>query len=466
MRASVWLARVWCMVLLVLVFGSPARANQSQRHVLDASINLGWVTETLAREGRTAANQADVALGMALAEAHVRAVVDLLRAPYQDLDFSGVLAALSRWDGATAGMSAAHAAAHIQQIQRHLREVVSVYFDARTQRLVWDGTCDSSFADVGFHFGRAHIAGLRGEADGMTGHLGNMRQAIRGGLQQDQLKLCGFGVPVDWDRVPVLRGDGSADGFWWSLVLIQAIALQAGRGGGTVGAVPAPLPSPVGLPPAPPPVATPLGSSAENAAPSCRHILEADAATGDGVYWLDPAGGDPFPAYCDMTRDDGGWTLYAIGADLPAGSERDEVTEPWGPMPQVLRQGRAEALVTVSTGLFRISDPAVERGFFIRDVRPLFDSGGIGGFGRGHVWATNADSVACATSYEQVRGAAMAATGAFDIDCESRGPGSHDCGTINGWILFHRGGTYDYDGQHPCSIGHGQSLGLVVRWVR
>ena len=257
MRASVWLARVCCSVLLVLVFGSPARANLFQRHVLDASINLGWVTETLAREGRTAANQADVALGMALAEAHVRELMSLLRAPYQDLDFSGVLDALLRWDGATSGVSAGHAAARVRGIHQRFRELLSVYFDARTQRLVRDGNCDSQFADVGFHFGRAHIAGLRGDADAMTGHLGNMRQAIRGGLQQDQLKLCGFGVPVDWDRVPVLRGDASADGFWWSLVLIQAIALQAGRGGGSVGSVPVPLPPPVGPPPAPTPPPTP-----------------------------------------------------------------------------------------------------------------------------------------------------------------------------------------------------------------
>ncbi len=293
-----------------------------------------------------------------------------------------------------------------------------------------------------------------------------MRQAIRGGLQQDQLKLCGFGVPVDWDRVPALAGDATANGFWWSLVLIQAIALQAGRGGGSVGGMPVPLPPPA-PPPAltPPPVAAPFGSSAENAAPTCRHILAAGAATGDGVYWLDPAGGDPFPAYCDMTRDDGGWTLYAIGAELPASAEQPSVTDPRGSQPQVLRQDRAEALAAVSTGLFRISDPALEQSFFIRDVRPLFASS-IGGFGRGHVWATNAGSVACATSYAQVRGTAMVATGTFDIDCESRGPGSHTCGTANGWILFHRGGTYDYDAQHPCSFGHGESQGLVVRWMR
>jgi hypothetical protein len=59
----------------------------------------------------------------------------------------------------------------------------------------------------------------------------------------------------------------------------------------------------------------PPGSDRDCPALSCAEALAVVPSATDGTYWLDPLGGSPWQAWCDMSTDDGGWTLLAVVSD-------------------------------------------------------------------------------------------------------------------------------------------------------
>ena len=111
--------------------------------------------------------------------------------------------------------------------------------------------------------------------------------------------------------------------------------------------------------------------------PSCNAIKLADPTSPDGIYYIAPArmNGPPQAVYCDMTTDNGGWTLvYKI-----AGQSTMMTTD--GFDPELLAECRQDLVLGVF-GCYGRTRGVIVRGFALG--QPL--DAAVGGGGRGRLF--------------------------------------------------------------------------------
>jgi len=83
-------------------------------------------------------------------------------------------------------------------------------------------------------------------------------------------------------------------------------------------------------------------------AASCQDVIDRGEDVGSGIYQIDPdgtGGSAPFDVYCDMTTEDGGWTLIAYWRNAPT------TRRSWG---QVVVAGNAMAPYSENAGLYPV----------------------------------------------------------------------------------------------------------------
>lgn len=213
MRGS---ARLYIVVVVlmmcVLLMPVSSMGDALQRHILDTCINLGWVEGVLLYEGRTTDNIAYLSGCMNNAAAHVYAVWENLRAPHVGVDVSGIYDRIYDWNGNTAGWYGDQVANY------YVNPIYTSFVD------LWGATCERTFAEIGYLFGRANIAAISGDTSLRDYLLYWMKQNVQSGLAQASSTGCSFGDAAAWDSLQVFSGDLTAASFATTRGQLQAIA--------------------------------------------------------------------------------------------------------------------------------------------------------------------------------------------------------------------------------------------------
>lgn len=243
------LRRIILMMGWALLLSGPLRANDTQRLIVDAGVNLGlWATQV--ELFNTPANEPAMINYATNAFNAITAVQQRLRPPFQNIDLQPILNDISRYPTYTAQWNVNQRANYVTNIYRHFRSRISVLF-LSTRGIYASPNCDSAFLDVGYFLGRAQMAAFAGNGYVQSGARSSLLAAIRTGLDCSRNLGCSFNTQAMWNSLQVDRARTSND-FGALVDPIRTVAVNASLAPGD-GVPLSPSSSGTVTPPPPPP---------------------------------------------------------------------------------------------------------------------------------------------------------------------------------------------------------------------
>lgn len=195
--------------LVLTVLASAAHANDTQRLIVDAGINLGlWQAQVALFDAPfTEPSQVGYATN---ASSAVEMIREGLQPPFENLDLQSVLDAIARYPDRTRGWPGRQRASDVQQIRDLLHARLSLLY-LSTVGIYAAPNCDGAFLDVGYHLGRAQMAAFANDGATLANARSMLLQAIRSGLEAAQRTGCGFNLEGAWADLGVDRARTLAD---------------------------------------------------------------------------------------------------------------------------------------------------------------------------------------------------------------------------------------------------------------
>lgn len=204
-----WTLALALVSLVLAALGGPARANETQRLLFDAGLNLGLWQVQVAVFDTPVTDPAQIGYATN-AYAAVEMVRDRVGPPFVDLDLQAVLDAIARYPQRTLGLPARQRAVDVAQIRDLLHGRVSVVY-VSTLGVYAAPNCDGAFVDVGYHLGRAQMAAFAGDDATLANARSMLLQAVRMGLDAARDGGCGFNLASVWNDLGIERANTAAE---------------------------------------------------------------------------------------------------------------------------------------------------------------------------------------------------------------------------------------------------------------